>query len=652
MLWWLAAAHAVEIGDLEDALYLERTGRADEAADWLLAHRDDDPTSARTLYAWLRVVGWASKLRTPALLSQVRHWSDAHPEAEDAPVAIAAATAWRSLDGGGSSLYPDPGPWCDEVRDVLSVAPQSGAARYRILSEQKLMERRCGGAIEPIEAAMRELALSGDAGIGPLAWWSVDDGVEEADVELVRRSLDDDPNRLDDFRKLAKPVEEDEEPGPGREAVRELLLERARALVSDPRPSRVAAAISVLWAADLTEEVHAARVRLAELDPDNHGNAWSLEHEGEDDAPEGVTEPEADTVLDPAARLAALQAQDPPKSGWEVQVYWQARADAAAGVGDLEEEYAALKELGNTDARFVRVALVTGRLKEANKLADRRIERLDAPTWRLPPDGRQDDAWLRKRAEAFDVRAAVLASRGKPELAADDLEEAMAMVPAAPDQLLRLGLLYAELGRERAAAPLIGAGLVALPPDDPRRDRAMSTLETCLAATEGWRPTTDEWLDAMRERQERLAAAPPDEDDLPWDDGRFRDMVMTIDGEEQRLFDLEGPIVLDVWATWCGPCMKSLPHLDQLARTYEGRVHVVAVSVDADQAVADRYLDRRGGNTFHRAWLGADGMTQVGVAGIPAMFVFDADHRLVRRLLGWGPGSTSLDEAIEEALAR
>lgn len=653
MVWWLAAAHAVEIGDIEDALYLERTNRAEEAATWLLDHRDDDPTSARTLYAWLRIVGWESHLRTPALLTQVRRWSDAHPKAEDAPVAIAAATAWAALDAeDGSSLYPTPGPWCEDARKVLGVAPQSGAARYRILYEQTLVERRCGGPIEPIEAAMRELALSGDAGIGPLAWWSVDDGVDEADVDLLRRALDDDPTRLDDYRKLAKPVEEGEEPGVGREAARELLLERARAAVADPRPSRVAAAIIVLDAAGSTDETRAARSRLAELDPENRDNAWSLDRPAK--PAEGVEEPEivADTMLDPAARLAALREQGPPIGDWSRRVYWQARADSAAALGDAEEEYRSLERLGETDVRLVRSALLTGRLRQADRLADRLVGFTDdAPGYRLPADGRPDDDWKTERAEALDVRATVLATRGRSREAADDLEEAMALAPTNPDQLLRLGLLYADLDRDAEAAPLIGAGLVALAADDPRHDRAMAVLGECLATSKGWAPTVDDWLDAMRERQARLAA-PAEESDLPWDDGRFTDLVMAIDGQEQRLFDVPGPIVLDLWATWCGPCTKSLPHLDQLARTWDGRVTFIAVSVDAEEEAATRYLDRRGGTSFRRAWLGADGMAEMGVDGIPAMFVFDAEHRLVARLLGWGPGNTDLDEAIERALAR
>src|SRR5437867_7214576 len=42
-----------------------------------------------------------------------------------------------------------------------------------------------------------------------------------------------------------------------------------------------------------------------------------------------------------------------------------------------------------------------------------------------------------------------------------------------------------------------------------------------------------------------------------------------------------GPIVIDFWATWCKPCLRSLPHLEALRKKYEGQqLLVVAISID------------------------------------------------------------------------
>lgn len=46
-----------------------------------------------------------------------------------------------------------------------------------------------------------------------------------------------------------------------------------------------------------------------------------------------------------------------------------------------------------------------------------------------------------------------------------------------------------------------------------------------------------------------------------------------------------GPVVISFWATWCKPCLRELPHLEELQEKYEGRVSVLAVNIDETRSV-------------------------------------------------------------------
>jgi thioredoxin 1 len=51
----------------------------------------------------------------------------------------------------------------------------------------------------------------------------------------------------------------------------------------------------------------------------------------------------------------------------------------------------------------------------------------------------------------------------------------------------------------------------------------------------------------------------------------------------------DGLVLVDFWATWCGPCQVVAPVLEQLSREYEGKAKVVKVDVDANQSTAMKY---------------------------------------------------------------
>ena len=63
-------------------------------------------------------------------------------------------------------------------------------------------------------------------------------------------------------------------------------------------------------------------------------------------------------------------------------------------------------------------------------------------------------------------------------------------------------------------------------------------------------------------------------------------------GTVRKLSGLKGKIVLvDFWASWCGPCRESMPFLDRLSTTYKDKgLVVIGVNIDSDLAAAQRFL--------------------------------------------------------------
>ncbi len=102
------------------------------------------------------------------------------------------------------------------------------------------------------------------------------------------------------------------------------------------------------------------------------------------------------------------------------------------------------------------------------------------------------------------------------------------------------------------------------------------------------------------------------------------------DGTPTGLRDLRGQVVLvDFWASWCAPCLQSLPQLEQWYQTLRARgFTVLAVNVDTDRAKALAFLKRKP-VTFPVVY-DPEGWwpEQYGVGGMPASYVVDGQGKL------------------------
>ncbi len=58
---------------------------------------------------------------------------------------------------------------------------------------------------------------------------------------------------------------------------------------------------------------------------------------------------------------------------------------------------------------------------------------------------------------------------------------------------------------------------------------------------------------------------------------------------EEVVLKASKPVVLDLWAEWCGPCRRIAPYIEEMATEYEGRAIIGKVDVDENQAIAQRF---------------------------------------------------------------
>ena len=208
-----------------------------------------------------------------------------------------------------------------------------------------------------------------------------------------------------------------------------------------------------------------------------------------------------------------------------------------------------------------------------------------------------------RQAEAVYASAGDKPKPDKLKAAHSFLQEALGNAPRMPSALFLDGKILAQMGRMDEARTEFTQCVSCVSPKDPARLRAEHFAENPELA-----------LHKM---------APPFE-------------VTALDGSRFNLDAMGGRVVLiDFWATWCGPCKAELPHMQQIARDFAGQPLVIlSVSWDADEAKWKEFIAKNGMTWMQYRDADHKLSDQFGINAIPHYFTIDSDGVLTAEMLG------------------
>jgi len=136
--------------------------------------------------------------------------------------------------------------------------------------------------------------------------------------------------------------------------------------------------------------------------------------------------------------------------------------------------------------------------------------------------------------------------------------------------------------------------------------------------------------------------------------------IKTLDNKSFRFSDFQGKVVvINLWASWCGPCRREVPEYEKVRKAYSGRnVEFIGLTPEDQRTSSDRVNKflREVSFGFRLGWADRETARTLmnGKDAIPQTLVIDAEGHVVNHWSGYSPGHSGdrLKQTIEEALLK
>jgi thiol-disulfide isomerase/thioredoxin len=128
------------------------------------------------------------------------------------------------------------------------------------------------------------------------------------------------------------------------------------------------------------------------------------------------------------------------------------------------------------------------------------------------------------------------------------------------------------------------------------------------------------------------------------------ELVPLTGGQPVSLADIEGPAVVNLWATWCAPCRREIPDFEAVYQERSDTVRFVGINIGEDADDAAAFLDEVGAT--YEQYLDSEGfvVTELRTATMPVTVVLAADGTISTKHLG-PMDQGDLEAAIDTALS-